>query len=78
METRPNSDASTSYGRLSAAIALAGPNRGRDCRDAYLGLMKTCDELGAAFWNYLGDRLATPDAPHVPPLPDLIEDPAAT
>ena len=30
---------------------------GRDCRDAFLGLMKTCDKLGVSFWDYLGNRL---------------------
>jgi transposase IS66 family protein len=30
---------------------------GRDCRDALLGLAKTCDKLGVAFWDYLGSRL---------------------
>ena len=32
---------------------------GRDCRDASLGLAKTCDKLGAALWDYLGSRLKT-------------------
>jgi hypothetical protein len=30
---------------------------GRDCRDACLGLIKTCDKLGIAVWDYLGSRL---------------------
>ena len=29
-------------------------NVGRDCRDAFLGLAKTCDKLGIAVWDYLG------------------------
>ena len=33
---------------------------GRDCRDAFLGLAKTCAKLGIAFWDYLGARLAVP------------------
>ncbi len=45
---------------------------GRDCRDAFLGLMKTCDKLGIGFWRYLGDRLNVPDTPCVAPLPELI------
>jgi hypothetical protein len=45
---------------------------GRDCRDAFLGLMKTCRKLGLSFWDYLGARLGTADAPAVPPLPDLV------
>jgi hypothetical protein len=32
-------------------------NVGRDCRDAFLGLAKTCDKLGIAVWDYLGSRL---------------------
>ena len=32
---------------------------GRDCRDAFLGLAKTCAKHGVAFWNYLGSRLET-------------------
>lgn len=30
---------------------------GRDCRDAFLSLAKTCDKLGIALWEYLGSRL---------------------
>jgi hypothetical protein len=30
---------------------------GRDCRDTFLGLAKTCDKLGIAVWDYLGSRL---------------------
>jgi hypothetical protein len=45
---------------------------GRDCRDAFLSLAKTCTKLGIAFWDYLGDRLATPAHPEVPYLPDLV------
>ena len=33
---------------------------GRDCRDAFLGLAKTCAKLGLSFWDYLGDRLGHP------------------
>ncbi len=45
---------------------------GRDCRDAFLGLAKTCRKLGVAFWDYLGDRLGVPGSQAVLPLPDLI------
>ena len=45
---------------------------GRDCRDAFLGLMQTCTKLGIAFWDYLGDRLGVPGSPTVPLLADLI------
>jgi hypothetical protein len=46
---------------------------GRDCRDAFLGLAKTCSKLGVAFWDYLGDRLAVSGQPAVPYLPDLVK-----
>jgi hypothetical protein len=44
---------------------------GRDCRDAFLGLLLTCAKLGLSFWDYLGNRLQVPcaDAPY---LPDLV------
>jgi hypothetical protein len=45
---------------------------GRDCRDAFLGLVKTCAKLGVAFWDYLGNRLGISTSPDVPPLADLI------
>ncbi len=45
---------------------------GRDCRDAFLSLAKTCAKLGLSFWDYLGARLAVPDQPAAPYLPDLI------
>jgi hypothetical protein len=45
---------------------------GRDCRDAFLGLAKTCAKLGLSFWDYLGARLDVPDQPAIPYLPDLV------
>jgi hypothetical protein len=45
---------------------------GRDCRDAFLGLMKTCQKQAIRFWDYLGSRLAVPGAPVVASLPTLI------
>jgi hypothetical protein len=45
---------------------------GRDCRDAFLGLTKTCTKLGIAFWDYLGSRLRTPGHIVVPLLPRLV------
>ena len=45
---------------------------GRDCRDAFLSLAKTCARLGVAFWDYLGSRLSVAGQPTVPPLPHLI------
>jgi hypothetical protein len=49
---------------------------GRDCRDAFLGLAKTCTKLGLSFWNYLGDRLGVAGINPVPALPDLVRAPA--
>ena len=45
---------------------------GRDCRDAFLGLAKTCAKHGVAFWDYLGSRLHVPGRLVVPPLPVLV------
>jgi hypothetical protein len=44
----------------------------RDCRDALLGLAKTCSKLGIAFWDYLGARLGICRGPSVPQLPGLM------
>jgi hypothetical protein len=45
---------------------------GRDCRDAFLGLAKTCAKHGVAFWDYLGSRLSVPAQPLIPPLHQLV------
>jgi transposase IS66 family protein len=41
---------------------------GRDCRDAFLSLAKTCDKLGIAVWDYLGSRLKVAGAAIIEPL----------
>ena len=41
---------------------------GRDCRDAFLGLAKTCDKLGIAVWDYLGCRLKVAGHAIIQPL----------
>jgi Transposase IS66 family len=46
--------------------------RGRDCRDTFLALAKTCAKLGVSFWDYLGSRFAIAASPTIPPLPNLI------
>ena len=51
---------------------------GRDCRDAFLSLMKTCDKLDVSFWDYLADRLEIPQAKNISPLPEIIQARAAT
>ena len=45
---------------------------GRDCRDGFLGLEKTCAKLKILFWDYLGSRLFIPGCQTVPSLPELI------
>ena len=50
---------------------------GRDARDGFLGLMKTCAKLGIAFWDVLGHRLGVPEGPYVECLPDIIRQRAA-
>jgi len=45
---------------------------GRDCRDAFLGLAKTCAKLRISFWDYLGDRLDVAGCAHVPLLPGIV------
>ena len=41
---------------------------GRDCRDAFLSLGKTCDKLGIAIWDYLGSRFKVAGAAIIEPL----------
>lgn len=45
---------------------------GRDARDVFLGLLKTCQKLGVSFFEYLGHRLDVKGAPEILPLPDLV------
>ena len=45
---------------------------GRDCRDAFLSLNKTCAKLGIAFWDYLGARLAVPGSSPIPYLAQIV------
>src|SRR5229473_3377025 len=51
---------------------------GRDCRDAFLGLAKTCAKLGITFWDYLGARLDVAGTAAVPSLPELVSRPCPT
>jgi hypothetical protein len=46
--------------------------QGRDSRDAWLSLMKTCLKLNIPFWDFLGSRFKVPDAPDVPRLATLV------
>ena len=43
---------------------------GRQCRDTFISLKKTCRKLGVSFWKYLNDRLMNDN--HIPKLSDLI------
>ena len=45
---------------------------GRDCRDAFLGLAKTCNKLGIPFWEYLGSRLKVTNCPTIDALDQYI------
>jgi hypothetical protein len=45
---------------------------GKEAKDAFLGLMKTCQKLGISFWDYLGDRLSVPRAPHITELAEIV------
>ncbi len=45
---------------------------GKQARDTFLSLLKTCSKLAISFWDYLGARLKIPEADSVPGLPDLI------
>jgi hypothetical protein len=48
---------------------------GRECRDTFLGLAKTCAKLRISFWNDLGRRLNIAATAAVPYLPQLISQP---
>ena len=43
---------------------------GRQCRDTFASLKKTCRKLRISFWKFLNDRLSGQGT--IPPLPDLI------
>jgi hypothetical protein len=45
---------------------------GRDCRDAFLSLAKTCDKLGIAVWDYLGSRFKVAGHALIEPLDDYV------
>jgi hypothetical protein len=48
-------------------------NAGRDCPDAFLGLMHTCARLGITFWDYLGNRLRVAGHADLPVLARLTD-----
>ncbi len=67
----------TDEGQIRAFVTkrkVSGGTRGdigRQTRDTFLGLAKTCAKLGLSFWGYLGDRFGiTPGT--IPPLANII------
>ena len=44
---------------------------GREARDIYISLIKTCKKLKILFWEYLGDRISGRNK--IPYLPDIIQ-----
>ena len=49
-------------------------NLGRQCRDTFISLKKTCRKQNISFWQYLLDRLKQTN--EIPWLPDLVTDSA--
>jgi len=45
-------------------------DKGRQCRDTFVSLKKTCRKLGVSFWQYLQDRLTGKNL--IPPLSQLV------
>ena len=45
---------------------------GKEAKDAFLGLMKTCHKLNISFWDYLGDRLKVPEAKPIQDLANIV------
>ena len=58
------------YVKKRKISATTRSENGRQARDTFLSLKKTCQKLGLSFWDYLLDRLARQY--HIPPLPLLI------
>ena len=60
---------------LATKRKISGETRseaGKQARDTFLSLLKTCAKLAVSFWDYLGARLKIPEASAVPWLPDLV------
>ena len=58
------------YVKRRKISATTRSEAGRQARDTFLSLKKTCQKLGIAFWDYLNDRISQQH--HIPPLPTLI------
>jgi Transposase IS66 family len=46
-------------------------DKGRNARDTYTSLIKTCKKLGISFWDYLGDRITGKN--ELPSLPEIVK-----
>jgi len=58
------------YVKKRKISATTRSDLGRQARDTFLSLKKTCQKLGVSFWEYLQDRLTL--SMNIPPLPSLI------
>ena len=58
------------YVKKRKISATTRSDAGRDSRDTFLSLKKTCQKLGVSFWQYLLDRVGRLNA--IPPLGELI------
>ena len=57
-------------GKKRKSSATTRRDTGRQARDTFLSLKKTCQKLGSSFWQYLQDRISQQH--DIPPLPELI------
>ncbi len=51
-------------------------DEGRECRDTFISLKKTCRKLGVSFWQYLTDRHGIGEQT-IPPLQDMVTERAS-
>jgi len=58
------------YVKRRKISATTRSEAGRQARDTFLSLKKTCQKLGISFWDYLYDRISQQH--HILPLPILI------
>ena len=58
------------YVKRRKISATTRSDQGRQARDTFLSLKKTCQKLGISFWQYLQDRISQQNT--ILPLPDLI------
>lgn len=58
------------YVKRRKISATTRSEQGRQARDTFLSLKKTCQKLGISFWQYLQDRISRQNV--IAPLPELI------